>query len=358
MNVLVVCKLAEHTLLENVLSPLLKASDINHIYVLRDIEGPMCDGRVSYITPRIGKKGKFRHIIKFIKASSLLRKNCIDAIIGVHIYPHGYLGERLARRFSIPYIHMTIAGQREFWVHGEKEEKRNIKIFQKAAAITATGTVTKDYLVNKGFDKDNVYLLPNLPNVAFSTVPVTNERKYDLVSFSRIDANKNVQLLVKALSKLKKDLDLKVAVAGDGDQLENVKALAKELGVADLIDFFGYVSGIEPKIKLLSDSKIFVSCSKGEGFPISLLEAMSCGCVPVVSNVGDIVDVVQQRENGFVFEDTDNENELVQCLRELLSDEARLSGMRIKAYAIRDVISVENNGKIWSEILSKVVKHG
>ena len=68
--------------------------------------------------------------------------------------------------------------------------------------------------------------------------------------------------------------------------------------------------------------------------------------------------MVQHRENGFVFEDIDNENDLVQYLRELLSDEARLSGMRIKAYAIRDVISVENNGKIWSEILSKVVKHG
>lgn len=358
MNVLVVCKLAEHTLFENVLSPLLKVKDIDHVYVLRDKEGPVCEGRVSYITSGIGGRSKFRHAIKYIKASSLIRKKHIDAIIGILIYPHGYLGEKLGRRFHIPYIHMTIAGQREFWIYGSRREQHNIETFRRAAAITVTGSITKSYLVSKGFEDDRVYLLPNLPNAAFSAVPVGSERHYDIVSISRIDRNKNVQLLVKALAKLKNDFDLKVAVAGDGDQLENVKALAKELGVTDSIDFLGFVSGIDPKIKLLSDSKIFVSCSKGEGFPVSLLEAMSCGCVPVVSNVGDIVDVVQQGVNGYVFENTDNVDELINCLRELLPNEARMSEMRDRAYSIRDVISVENNGKIWSEILTKVVKHG
>ncbi len=358
MNILIVCKLAEHTLLENVLSPLLKAKSVEHIYVLRDNEGPKCEGRVSYITPGVGRRSQLRHVVKYFKASKMIREKQIDAIVGILIYPHGYLGERLARRFHIPYIHMTIAGQREYWMYGSRRERMNLSVFKRSAAITVTGSITRSYLLSKGFEDDKLYVLPNLPNAAFSNVPLANERQYDLVSFSRIDANKNVQLLVKALARLKNDFDIKVAVAGDGDQLENVKALATELGVADSIDFFGYVSGIDSKIKLLSDSKIFVSCSKGEGFPVSLLEAMSCGCVPVVSNVGDIVDVVQQGENGFVFEDTDHEEELVQHLRELLSDETRLSGMRVKAYAIRDVISVENNGEIWSEILSKVVEHG
>ena len=51
MNVLLVAKLSNQTLTENILSPLLKSSYVDHVYVLRDFPGDMIDGKVTYLSP-------------------------------------------------------------------------------------------------------------------------------------------------------------------------------------------------------------------------------------------------------------------------------------------------------------------
>ena len=85
-----------------------------------------------------------------------------------------------------------------------------------------------------------------------------------------------------------------------------------------------------------------------------MLEAMNCGCVPVVSNVGDIADVIRPGQNGYLYEDTDYEGEFVECLENLLSDEKKLAAMRTEAVKIKETISVSANGEIWNTVLDYV----
>jgi glycosyltransferase involved in cell wall biosynthesis len=354
MNVLVVCKLANHTLKENVLLPLLSSECVEQIFVLRDMKDDDFSGRVSYVCQDELSDGNIRHIIKVWKGIKVVRKYKVGAIIGVLNTPHGFIGRTIGYLTHTPYIHMTIAGHREYWVDGPIVEKLNLWAFGHGAAITVTGKQTQKYLVEKGVRKDKIFILPNLPNEAFTKVETNDNRHYDIVSFSRIDLNKNIILLIKALARLKEKFQLKVVIAGDGDQLENIKNAAKEYGVSEMIDFMGYVSGFDNKVKVLSDSKIFISCSKGEGFPVSLLEAMNCGCVPVVSNVGDIVDVIQNGKNGYVFNDTDDETEFAGYLEQLLLDSNSIVAMRHEAYKIKDEISVANNGKIWDKVFAYI----
>ena len=354
MNILLVCKLLDHTLCENVLLPLLSSKAISHVYVLRDTIGNELDGRVTYLCSRTQSSSRLRHIAKIGRGIKAVKKYNISAIIGVLNTPHGFIGRTIAFLTRTPYIHMTIAGHREFWVDGPRLEKINLWAFGNGNAITVTGSQTQQYLVKNGVKKDMIFILPNLPNEAFTKVQHNENRHYDIVSFSRIDLNKNLILLIKALALLKDRLQPKVAIAGDGDQLDNIKAAAKDYGVADMIDFLGFIKGFDNKVKLLSDSKIFISCSKGEGFPVSLLEAMNCGCVPVVSNVGDIVDVIQNGKNGYVFNDTDDEKEFTDCLEKLLSNEGSIIAMRQEAYKIKDEISVANNGKVWDKVFEYI----
>ena len=355
MNILVVSKLFNHTLRENVLLPLLCSKEVNHIYVLRDFKGDEFDDRVTYLCPNNPSKSQLRHFAKIGRGVIAIHKYNIKAIIGVLNTPHGFIGRTIGFMTNTPYIHMTIAGHREFWMDGPKVEKLNLWAFGKhGAAITVTGKQTQQYLEKKGISKEKIFILPNLPNEAFTMVKPQENRYYDIVSFSRIDLNKNIILLIKALARLKDKYRLKVAIAGDGDQLENLKNAALEYGVSELINFMGFVKGFDDKVKVLSDSKIFISCSKGEGFPVSLLEAMNCGCVPVVSNVGDIVDVIQNGKNGYVFNDTDDETEFTNYLDKLLSDNDSLTAMRQEAYKIKNEISVANNGKVWDNVLTYI----
>lgn len=353
MNILLICKLAQHTLTENVLLPLLSSNSEHKIYVLREQEGDHHD-RVEYIVPKSKAKGQLKHLSKITTGLKVIREKNIDVIIGVLNMPHGLIGRTLGFLTRKPYIHMTIAGHREFWMHGKFIEKVNLKLFGSAAAITVTGSQTKQYLLSHKIKESKINILPNLPNKKFAEVPLQSERKYDIVSFSRIDKNKNVILLIKALARLQGKYSIKVAIAGDGEQTQTVLQAAKDLGVDKLIDYMGYVSGFDKKVEILSNSKIFISCSKGEGFPVSLLEAMNCGCVPVVSNVGDIIDVIHNEENGYVFENTDDEQEFTNYLEKLLQNEELLRRMSNSAYSIRKEISIESNGKIWSKIFNDI----
>lgn len=354
MKVLVVCKLPDHTVTENVLLPILSSRNVEKVYVLRDFVGALEDSRVEYLCPTKLEKGKFRHIKKVWRGVFAVKKYKIDAIVGVLNTPHGFIGRAIGFLTHKPYVHMTIAGHREFWMDGPIMEKLNKWAFGSGAAITVTGSQTRQYLEKKGVKKDMIFILPNLPNEAFTKVALNEDRHYDIVSFSRIDLNKNLILLIKALASLKDKFRLRVAIAGEGDQMDNIKKAAQDYGVSDMTEFLGYVKGFDEKVKLLSDSKIFISCSKGEGFPVSLLEAMNCGCVPVVSNVGDIVDVIQNGKNGFVFNDTNDETEFAAYLEQLLQHNDSIAAMRQEAYKIKDEISVANNGKVWEKVFSYI----
>ncbi len=358
MRVLLIAKLADHTLKENVLSPILASSLVEKVYILRDQTVNNLDERVEIIPFRT--KSKWRHVQKIVKGIALNRRDKIDAIVGVLNTPHGYIGRVIGKITGIPFIYMTIAGHREFWIDGRLLEIFRIAFFKKSAAITVTGNQTKNYLIKNKFDSKKIFILPNLPNPHFNelAVDVNRARKYDIVSFSRIDANKNLILLVKAVAKLKEsDIIPKVAVAGDGDQLKAIIDATKKYNVQECFDFLGYISKMEDKVRIYSDSKIFISCSKGEGFPVSLLEAMGCGCIPVVSNVGDIVDVINQGENGYVFDDTDNEDEFTNLLLSVLrQNKEGYNRMLNCVLEIKQQISVGKNGIIWKNIFNSVSK--
>ncbi len=354
MNVLVVCKLGDNTVKENVILPILASNKVSKVYVLRDRPAESFDSRVVYLTGNSERKNKWRHIAKFFRGLSACRKYDICAIVGVLDIPHGLIGRTIGWITNIPYIHMTIAGHREFWLNGPTAEKLKLKLFGSGFAITVTGDVTKQYLINKGVNPEKLYILPNLPDERIAKVQTSIDKYYDIVSFSRIDANKNVGLLIEALAILKtKAVTPKVAIAGSGDKLEEIKILAKERQVDDQIDFLGYVTGFDNKVRLLTRSRIFISCSKGEGFPVSLIEAMNCGCVPVVTNVGDISDVVHNDVNGFIFDDFNDSHILADYLEKLIDHPEIAERLSREALKIRESISVAENGKVWSRIFTK-----
>ncbi len=66
----------------------------------------------------------------------------------------------------------------------------------------------------------------------------------------------------------------------------------------NLLDF----SGPEKLSQLMRNHSIFVSPMLSDGLPNSMLEAMSCGMVPVMSNLSSISEVITNNVNGFLFE--------------------------------------------------------
>jgi glycosyltransferase involved in cell wall biosynthesis len=356
MNILYVARLSDSKLKEK-LVPLANSPYIDNIYVLRDFPGVNFDSKVIYLSPKRHFKTIFRHIPKFFRGIYYCRKFKIDAVFGVLSKPHGFIGKTIAFFTHLPYVHLIIAGYQEFSNYGNNFEKLGCLIFRHSAFTMVTGTRTKKYLESMKFKPNRVVVIPNIPDNVFlnlQNISAIGEREYDIIFMSRIDKDKNLELLLKALSILKKKYYPKVLVVGDGPDLVRMQNLVSESGLNEYVDFKGYISKIEDKIDAYTKAKIFVSTSKTEGFPVSLLEAMCCGCVPLVSNVGDIADAIEQGVNGYLFDDTDNPKELILYLSKLFDNKSQLIRMSEESRKINRKISVNKNTEIWNGVLSKL----
>jgi 1,2-diacylglycerol 3-alpha-glucosyltransferase len=102
-----------------------------------------------------------------------------------------------------------------------------------------------------------------------------------IVSTARLSAEKSLDRLIKSASHIKTDKDWRIIIVGDGPERSTLEELAKNLRVADRIDFVGEKSQKEV-IEILNNSNIFVLTSSGfDNQPMSILEATAAG-LPVV----------------------------------------------------------------------------
>jgi glycosyltransferase involved in cell wall biosynthesis len=109
-----------------------------------------------------------------------------------------------------------------------------------------------------------------------------------------------------------------------GDESQNdyvlsLKQLAMDLGVNYAVRFVGQLSRDELAL-CYNLSRALVSVPDTDGSPVSVLEGMACGAVPVVSDVPSLREWIQNGENGMIVP-TGNPDKLAQALIRLLNDE-------------------------------------
>jgi glycosyltransferase involved in cell wall biosynthesis len=136
------------------------------------------------------------------------------------------------------------------------------------------------------------------------TAEIEASKPFKIVMPARFQAPKDHETLIKALKPLK-DLNWELQLLGDGTEtLDRVKKLANESGLTDKIVFGGYVEDME---KYLAESDLCILISHSEGFPLSILEAMSLNLPIIASNVGGIPEQVIDGYNGYLIPRNDVE---------------------------------------------------
>jgi glycosyltransferase involved in cell wall biosynthesis len=109
---------------------------------------------------------------------------------------------------------------------------------------------------------------------------------------------KNPHVLVEACKELQdRHVPVRLLVAGDGEMLSDLKALAKRIGVENRVHWLGNLS--DPRA-LLQATDIFVLASVGEAFGLVLTEAMACGVPVVGSRSGSLGEVVEEGHTGLL----------------------------------------------------------
>ena len=145
----------------------------------------------------------------------------------------------------------------------------------------------------------------------------------------RIEPNKGMTELLEALKKCKAEgRRFKVRFAGKEQTTGEYLPKFKE-ALGEDFEYCGLVSG-ETKREYLDSLDVFVMPTYFEGLPMSLLETMSYGAVPVVTKVGSIPTVVKDGENG-LFVKAKNVDSICDALKKLDDDRSLLAKMSVEA---------------------------
>lgn len=97
----------------------------------------------------------------------------------------------------------------------------------------------------------------------------------------------------------------KLVVAATGEETENLKVLVKNLNIVDNVEFVGWVDK-ENNSLWYSKAKYWISIPESDATAISLLEAMACGCIPIVSDLPANKEWISNGVNGIVVLDVDS----------------------------------------------------
>lgn len=151
--------------------------------------------------------------------------------------------------------------------------------FRRAHAGVVTTPAQRDYVATTyKVDPDKLYVIPNYVDTTTFAPQNTSPKANRLLYVGRLEAQKNLDSLIRALANTSYGLD----IYGTGTLQPQLKDLAKELGVS--VEFHGNVPHHElPGI--LNQFPVFVLPSYYEGFPKTLLEAMSAGRPTLVTDV-------------------------------------------------------------------------
>lgn len=167
-------------------------------------------------------------------------------------------------------------------------------------------------LIERGFDPEHIVKIYNgmdfhRPEGEFDRVQYLKENYGTEIEdgdvlcgiAARLTAVKDIQTTVRAFAKALEDApQLRLFIAGEGEDEDMLKKLAAQLGVSERVTFCGWVSPVEPFFRAMD---INLLSSVSETFPYSILEGICAGCATICSDVGGMPELIDTGENGYIF---------------------------------------------------------
>jgi len=165
-----------------------------------------------------------------------------------------------------------------------------------------------------------------------------------IVFVGRVTGEKQIDVLIKAVSKLDPTLDATLEIVGGGDQRKNLENLVQQLDLGDRVTFTGYVDDVELRAAY-TRSTVLAMPSIAELQSIVTMEAMASGLPVVAANAMALPHLVHDGENGYLFEPGDSD-ELAARLTDIFTmPEEKLVAMKreslrlIEAHDIQRTLS-------------------
>src|SRR5262245_55492971 len=124
---------------------------------------------------------------------------------------------------------------------------------------------------------------------------------------ARLAPEKGHTFLIQAMRiLLDRGDELELTLAGDGPSKQQLKKLAKELGIVDRVNFLGFLTEDEI-IRELQTTDLFVLPSFIEGIPVCVMEAMAVGVPVIATNIAGTSELIEDGKTGILVRPSDSQ---------------------------------------------------
>lgn len=296
----------------NYITSALHQTMIDHLNNVEGIENkvfvPTYDKRKSIVEPKeyvtiVECFKKWDRVLYFLKQKKIIESiknsfnisefNCLHAYT---LFTDGNVAMQLSKQYDIPYVvAVRNTDVNDFFKKMIHLRSHGVKILQNASAVFFLSPVYRDLVLNKYVPisyrneiRKKSYLIPNgiddywHKNRGNHKNVDANKKGISCIYVGNIDANKNIELTLQALSSLnaKGEYNTRLIVIG---RIVN-KRVFKKLSSYNIFDY------VEPKkkeelIDYYRKADIFIMPSHTETFGLVYVEAMSQG-IPVIYTKG------------------------------------------------------------------------
>lgn len=128
---------------------------------------------------------------------------------------------------------------------------------------------------------------------------LNGEQKLNISLIGRLVHQKDYPTLLRALTKLPDNLQYVVNIYGSGPLESDLKEMCGDFGLNQIIQFNGFHLDV---LERLASTDIFVMCSRHEGMPGALVQAMALGLPCISSNCSTgPKELIVEGQNGYLF---------------------------------------------------------
>lgn len=253
------------------------------------------------------------------------------------IIPTGVLARWLKKRYGLDYV-VTAHGsdvlgynQRFARLYPILKKPWN-RIVEEARWVTAPS----DFLIQKIKEvarKGNFQIVSNgLDMTRFK--PGKKEKRILMVS--RLFVNKGIQDALDALAQV--DLNgWEIDIVGDGPYRMHLESKVRDLGLNAKVHFHGWIDNASAEMSAIyGRSSIFISASYFESFGQTVLEAISAGCYPLISDIGGHRYIVK---NDRYFFEVGNASMLAKKIADVMNKGPRSVSIDVSAFTWDRVIT-------------------
>lgn len=251
----------------------------------------------------IFSRTKLRYLLCIPELKKILTKVQPSMVLGYRVHSYGFMAAMTGFR---PLV-LAAQGQNIFYPFDSKVSKLCAKsAIRKADLINSWGDHMTEKLEELGARREIIVTLPRgvrtdlfVPRAKEPNAPFT------LVCTRSLHKHYRVDLLIEAMAFVReRGYQARLVLAGDGPHRTELQNLSEHLGLNGNVEFLGFVEN-KKLPEILGSSDVYVSMVATDGVSASLLEAMSCGLFPIVTdNVANRL-WIQEGNNGFLIPEGD-----------------------------------------------------